>query len=148
MTLTAVSLFSGAGGFCEGVRLAGWDVVCAVESDAQACLTHAANFSDVALYKGDIARFLEDEQSGVPSLHELTARKIDMVYGGADGPGAQLSPVRFRTACGGCEILRRGVAHCKGPASARSEILPNSVRYSPVRSAAFRAITSAAESRV
>ena len=82
MTLTAVSLFSGAGGFCEGVRLAGWNVVCAVESDAQACLTHAANFGDVALFKGDIARFLQDEQPGVPTLGELTAQKIDMVYGG------------------------------------------------------------------
>jgi hypothetical protein len=29
--LTAVSLFSGAGGFCEGVRVAGWKVACAVE---------------------------------------------------------------------------------------------------------------------
>jgi site-specific DNA-cytosine methylase len=39
VTLTAVSLFSGAGGFCEGVRLAGWNVICAVESNAQACLS-------------------------------------------------------------------------------------------------------------
>ena len=47
MTLTAVSLFSGAGVFCEGVRLAGWKVACAVESDAQASLTHAANFDKI-----------------------------------------------------------------------------------------------------
>jgi DNA (cytosine-5)-methyltransferase 1 len=93
VTLTAVSLFSGAGGFCEGVRLAGWSVVCAVESDAQACLTHAANFSDVALYKGDIAHFLQDDQPGVPSLRELTARKIDMVYGGPPCQGfSQIGP--------------------------------------------------------
>jgi DNA (cytosine-5)-methyltransferase 1 len=93
MTLTAVSLFSGAGGFCEGVRLAGWKVVCAVESDAQACLTHAANFSDVALFKGDVARFLQDEQPGVPSLRELTACKVDMVYGGPPCQGfSQIGP--------------------------------------------------------
>ncbi|MGH8227443.1 MAG: DNA cytosine methyltransferase [Steroidobacteraceae bacterium] len=42
MTIRAISLFCGAGGFCEGVRLAGWQVVSAVESDAQACRTHAA----------------------------------------------------------------------------------------------------------
>jgi integrase/recombinase XerD len=35
----AVSLFSGAGGFCQGVRLAGFKVVCAVESDRTACQT-------------------------------------------------------------------------------------------------------------
>jgi DNA (cytosine-5)-methyltransferase 1 len=93
MTLTAVSLFSGAGGFCEGVRLAGWKVVCAVESDAQACLTHTANFSDVALFKGDVARFLQDEQPGVPSLRELTACKVDMVYGGPPCQGfSQIGP--------------------------------------------------------
>jgi len=89
----AVSLFSGAGGFCDGVRLAGWDIVCAVESDAQACLTHAANFSDVALYKGDIVHFLEDEQPGVPNLRDLADRKIDMVYGGPPCQGfSQIGP--------------------------------------------------------
>ncbi len=93
MTLKAVSLFSGAGGFCEGVRLAGWKVICAVESDAQAGLTHTANFADVALFKGDIVRFLLDEQPGVPSLRELTARKIDMVYGGPPCQGfSQIGP--------------------------------------------------------
>ena len=81
------------GGFCEGVRLAGWKVVCAVESDAQACLTHAANFDDIALFKGDIARFLQDPQPGVPSLDELVARKIDVVYGGPPCQGfSQIGP--------------------------------------------------------
>jgi len=93
MTLTAVSLFSGAGGFCEGARLAGWKVICAVESDAQACLTHAANFSEVALFKGDIVRFLQDAQVGVPSLADLIARKIDVVYGGPPCQGfSQIGP--------------------------------------------------------
>lgn len=93
MTLNAVSLFSGAGGFCEGVRLAGWRVVCAVEADAQACLTHAANFGDVALFRGDIARFLLDPQPGVPSVDELDAQEIDVVYGGPPCQGfSQIGP--------------------------------------------------------
>jgi len=93
MALTAVSLFSGAGGFCEGARLAGWKVVCAVESDTQACLTHAANFREVALFKGDIARFLQDAQAGVPTLAKLVARKIDVVYGGPPCQGfSQIGP--------------------------------------------------------
>lgn len=93
MTLTAVSLFSGAGGFCEGARLAGWKVVCTVESDVHACLTHAANFDEVALFKGDITRFLQDTQAGVPTLDELVARKIDVVYGGPPCQGfSQIGP--------------------------------------------------------
>jgi site-specific DNA-cytosine methylase len=93
MTLTAVSLFSGAGGFCEGMRLAGWKIACAVEADAQACLTHAANFDDVALFKGDITRSLRDPQPGVPSLEELVARKIDVAYGGPPCQGfSQIGP--------------------------------------------------------
>ena len=41
------ALFSGAGGFCEGVRLAGFKVVCAVEQDIYAAKTDGANFSAV-----------------------------------------------------------------------------------------------------
>jgi C-5 cytosine-specific DNA methylase len=41
---TAVSLFSGAGGFCEGVRLAGFKLSCAVEMDEHAARTHGINF--------------------------------------------------------------------------------------------------------
>lgn len=93
MKLAAVSVFSGAGGFCEGVRLADWKVVCAVEADARASLTHAANFDNVALFKGDIARFLKDGQPGVPELAELVAQKIDVVYGGPPCQGfSQIGP--------------------------------------------------------
>lgn len=73
--LTAVSLFSGVGGFCEGVRLAGWKVLCAVEADAQTCLTHAVNFQELALFRGDIANFLKTEQSGIPDLQQLKSRR-------------------------------------------------------------------------
>lgn len=91
--LKSISLFSGAGGFCEGVRLAGWKVLCAVEADAQACLTHAANFSDVPLFQGCIERFLKDEQEGTPGLQELAEEEIDIVYGGPPCQGfSQIGP--------------------------------------------------------
>ena len=51
MKIRAVSLFCGAGGFCEGARMAGWQVVAAVKSNVQACKTHAANFPEVALHE-------------------------------------------------------------------------------------------------
>jgi DNA (cytosine-5)-methyltransferase 1 len=89
----AVSLFAGAGGFCEGVRLAGFKVVCAVERDADACKTHATNFGNVALFEGDISRFLRDEKKGIPSEAELVKRGVDLVYGGPPCQGfSQIGP--------------------------------------------------------
>jgi DNA (cytosine-5)-methyltransferase 1 len=92
VTIRAVSLFCGAGGFCEGVRLAGWQVVSAVESDAQACMTHAANFPEVNLYEGDIGAFLK----GRRSLQTFPSESIDIVYGGPPCQGfSQIGPRDF-----------------------------------------------------
>ena len=64
---TAVSLFSGAGGFCEGVGLAGFKLSCAVEMDEHAARTHGINFPKVPMFRGDVSRFLVDQQPGVPT---------------------------------------------------------------------------------
>ena len=91
--LQCVSLFSGAGGFCEGFELAGWKVLCAVEVDTHACLTHAENFNDVPLFRSNIERFLREEQEGTPELKELISEKIDVVYGGPPCQGfSQIGP--------------------------------------------------------
>ncbi len=89
MTIKAISLFCGAGGFCEGARLAGWQVVAAVESDAQACATHAANFPEVRLHEGDIGEFLK----GRGKNREIPDEQIDIVYGGPPCQGfSQIGP--------------------------------------------------------
>jgi len=94
---SAVSLFSGAGGFCEGVRLANYDVVCAVEADRHACSTHSTNFPEVPLFAGDIRRFLRDERPGVPRKKELKTRGIDLVYGGPPCQGfSQIGPRDYK----------------------------------------------------
>lgn len=93
MALHCVSLFSGAGGFCEGFRLAGLKVLCAVEADSQACLTHSANFGEVPLFRNKIERFLRDEQEGAPGLQDLAGEDIDVVYGGPPCQGfSQIGP--------------------------------------------------------
>jgi DNA (cytosine-5)-methyltransferase 1 len=67
--------------------------LCGVEADPQACETYAANFPDVALFKGDIARFLLDEQLDVPTLDALLKAGVDVVYGGPPCQGfSQIGP--------------------------------------------------------
>ncbi|MBF3494957.1 DNA cytosine methyltransferase [Burkholderia pseudomallei] len=88
-----MSLFSGAGGFCEGVRLAGWEVLCSVETDDHACRTYAANFPDVPLFQGDIADFLDEKSESDSKFEHLVSANVDVVYGGPPCQGfSQIGP--------------------------------------------------------
>lgn len=81
----AVSLFSGCGGLCEGVRLAGFKVVSAVEWDSFACTTYRANFPEVALFEGDVHDFLNPESETWQREavhHEGLKVGPDLLFGG------------------------------------------------------------------
>lgn len=88
MPYSAMSLFSGCGGFCEGVKLAGFGIEAAVELDRFAVETYRHNFPDVPLFADDIAAFLnrdderwtEGEQERFQ--HVSRAAGIDLVFGG------------------------------------------------------------------
>ncbi|MCQ6512751.1 DNA cytosine methyltransferase, partial [Vibrio parahaemolyticus] len=96
-TPTAVSLFSGCGGFCEGVRAAGFDVRAAVEIDRFAAETYRANFPETALFEGDVTHFL---QEGSPVWEAESERftgvkqgQIDLLFGGPPCQGfSQIGP--------------------------------------------------------
>lgn len=83
---TAVSLFSGCGGFCEGVRLAGFDVKAAVEIDRFATQTYRENFPEVPLYEGDVHDFLNEESEVwarvASSFPDVEPGKVDLLFGG------------------------------------------------------------------
>jgi len=86
VTYQAVSLFSGCGGFCEGVRLAGFKVLSAVELDRFAAQTYRHNFPEVSLYEGDIHDFLNPD-SATWSTHadrfqQVRPGAVDLLFGG------------------------------------------------------------------
>ncbi|MET4668632.1 DNA cytosine methyltransferase [Streptomyces sp. PvR018] len=82
----AVSLFSGCGGFCEGVRLAGFSVEAAVELDRYAAATYRHNFPEVPLFEGDIHDFLNDSsetwRGETERFPDVKAGNIDLLFGG------------------------------------------------------------------
>ncbi|MFJ1537537.1 DNA cytosine methyltransferase [Micromonospora chalcea] len=83
---SAVSLFSGCGGFCEGVRLAGFEVKAAVELDRYAAQTYRANFPEVPLFEGDVHHFMNPEsEEWVTESERFPAfepEEVDLLFGG------------------------------------------------------------------
>ncbi len=82
----AVSLFSGCGGFCEGVRLAGFEVKAAVEWDRFAVETYKHNFPEVPLFANDIHAFFYDDseqwKSAKTRFADVQQGTIDLLFGG------------------------------------------------------------------
>jgi len=94
--LKAVSLFSGIGGFCEGVKEAGFEILCAVEKDKYAAENYRLNFPETPLFEGDIANFLNENSSEIytDQLSEYIGQsKVDLLFGGPPCQGySQIGP--------------------------------------------------------
>lgn len=75
---TAIDLFAGCGGLTSGLRAAGFDVLAAVEKDADASESYRANHQKVKLYESDIRTL-----SPGRILQELGLRKgeLDLIAG-------------------------------------------------------------------
>lgn len=87
--LRVLDLYAGAGGFSEGIRLAqGFDVVVAVENDADAAETLRANHPETNVVECDVRETTSDE------LLELADGPIDVVIGGPPCQGFSLKGQR------------------------------------------------------
>ena len=74
---SAVSLFAGCGGFCEGMEGAGFNLRAAVELDRFAAETYRHNFPGVPFFEGDVRKFLKARPFTASELSD-----IDAVFGG------------------------------------------------------------------
>ena len=77
---SAVSLFSGCGGFCDGIEMAGFDVHASVELDKFAAETYRFNFPKTPLIQGDVCDFLT--KSREETIKKYRLQSIDLVFGG------------------------------------------------------------------
>jgi DNA (cytosine-5)-methyltransferase 1 len=75
----ALSLFSGCGGFCEGIESSGIAIRAAVEWDRFACQTYRHNFPNTPLVEGDIHQFLTPDSN---HKTEYGLEGLDLVFGG------------------------------------------------------------------
>jgi DNA (cytosine-5)-methyltransferase 1 len=94
---TAVSLFSGCGGLCEGIRLSGFDVLAAAEWDRFAAETYRHNFPEVPLFEGDVKFFRRARSTewaaDAERFQHLDDVEVDLVFGGPPCQGySQIGP--------------------------------------------------------
>jgi DNA (cytosine-5)-methyltransferase 1 len=78
--LSAVSLFSGCGGFCDGIDVAGFDIRVSVELDKYAADTYRFNFPKTPLIRADVSDFLSKPRDRAISRYRL--QSVDLVFGG------------------------------------------------------------------
>ncbi len=76
--MTAVDLFSGAGGLSQGLTDAGLRIVAAADHDPDACATYRRNFRDVPLVEGDLTDPLRHEEL----VTAVGSDPLDLLAGG------------------------------------------------------------------
>ncbi len=82
---TALSLFSGIGGLCEGVKKVGFDIIGAVENDVSAADNYELNFPQVPLFRGDVSHFMGRAPERTIRLQQkiyVNTNRLNLLFGG------------------------------------------------------------------
>ena len=93
---TAFSMFSGVGGLCEGVKLAGFHVTGANEHDQFAIESYKHNFPSTPLFEDDVAELFPEGSEATRQAHldrYVGNDHVDLVFGGPPCQGySQIGP--------------------------------------------------------
>jgi DNA (cytosine-5)-methyltransferase 1 len=93
---TALSLFSGIGGFCLGVKKAGFSIQGAVELDSHAANNYRLNFPEIPLFQENIEQFLPKNDAEKFESHfsqYVRTDELDLLFGGPPCQGfSQIGP--------------------------------------------------------
>lgn len=105
--VTALDLFSGAGGFSLGMVNAGIDVVAAIEFDKKIALTYMENHPDTLMINQDIKNIptsksdnIYDPKKNQTILDEILpneSKQIDIIFGGPPCQGFSMAGRRIRS---------------------------------------------------
>ncbi len=88
-----LDLFCGAGGFSEGFRKAGYEIVSGIDNDPFALETYSKNFPEAIAIKQDLST--ESDQNST-FLRKLLRRKIDLIIGGPPCQGFSIAGKRLK----------------------------------------------------
>src|SRR3982750_1894139 len=89
--LTVVSTFSGCGGSSLGYKLAGLNVLMAVEFDSHAAQTYRNNFPNTPLFEGDIHNVTRKE---ISRLAGIGRGELDILDGSPPCQGFSIAGLR------------------------------------------------------
>lgn len=104
--LTAIDLFSGAGGLTEGLKWAGFRVVAAIERDESAAQSYRLNHPRVPMIRGDIR---EMTGPGILRAARFVGDRIDLIA--ACPPCQGFSAIRTRNAPRAARDDRNALIH-------------------------------------
>ena len=92
--INALDLFSGAGGFSHGLRSAGFNIIAAIEFNAQVAKTYEYNHPDTKMFVDDIRNISADEIENLFKSHQLNC---DVIFGGPPCQGFSMAGNRIRS---------------------------------------------------